>query len=102
MTVNVSSLDIYKIMSDGSEAAMTQAEKDALTNFNITYTYVEGDKQEFGGATLPAAIPAQFSYNSTTKQITVNDASTFAKGVYTLDASYNGWNAKFDIIFARS
>lgn len=102
MTVNVSSLDIYKIMSDGSEAAMTSAEKVALTNFNITYHYAEGDKQEFGGASSPTVVQAKFSYNSGTKDITINDASTFAKGVYTLNASYNGWNAKFDIVFARS
>ena len=102
MTVKVSSLDIYKIMSDGSEAAMTSAEKAALTNFNITYHYAEGDKQEFGGASSPTVVQAKFSYNSGTKDITINDASTFAKGVYTLNASYNGWNAKFDIVFARS
>ena len=97
MTVNVSDLTIYKIMSDGSEAAMTPEEKAALTNFNITYNYAEGDKQEFGGASSPAVVPKQFSYNN--NKITVTGASTFAKGVYTLNASYNGWSTKFDIVF---
>ena len=97
MTVNVSDLTIYKIMSDGSEVEMAPAEKAALTGFNITYTYMEGDKQEFGGASSPAVVPKQFSYNN--NKITVTGASTFAKGVYTLNASYNGWSTKFDIVF---
>ena len=105
MTVPAENLKIYKIMSDGSEVAMTSEEKAALTNFDITYTYdsATGDKREFGGRAASGddqAVPAQFSYADNT--ITVTDASAFENGVYTLNANYNGFKATFDIVFLRS
>ena len=94
-------------MSDGSEVEMTSAEKAALTNFNITYTYDSnsGDKREFGGKAAEGAdpaVPAQFSYSKTDKQITVTDTSDFENSVYTLNADYKGFKATFDIVFFRS
>ena len=107
MTVPVGKLKIFKIMSDGSEVEMTSAEKAALTNFNITYTYDSnsGDKREFGGKAAEGAdpaVPAQFSYNTSDKQIVVTDAADFQNGVYTLKAAYKGFETNFDLVFKRS
>ena len=112
MTVPVGNLKIFKIMSDGSEVAMTSAEKAALTNFNITYTYDSnsGDKREFGGKAAEGAdpaVPAQFSYNTSDKQIVVTDAADFQNGVYTLKAKYKTdanteFTTTFDLVFLRS
>ena len=102
MTVNVADLTIYKIMSDGSEVAMTPAEKSAIDadDISVTYTYAENDDKKFGGdSTATPAVPAQFSYAN--KTITVTDAGTFLKGVYTLEANYKGFKSKFDIVFLR-
>ena len=91
---------------------MTSAEKAALTNFNITYTYDSnsGDKREFGGKAAEGAdpaVPAQFSYNTSDKQIVVTDAADFQNGVYTLKAKYKTdanteFTTTFDLVFLRS
>ena len=106
MAVPVGNLKIYKVYVDGTEELMSTADYAALnsTNFNITYTYdfTTGDKREFGGkaADDDPAIPAQFSYANNT--ITVIDASDFENGVYTLNADYKGFTAKFDLVFSRT
>ena len=106
MAVPVGNLKIYKVYVDGTEELMSTADYAALnsTNFNITYTYdsTTGDKREFGGkaADDDPAILAQFSYANNT--ITVIDASDFENGVYTLNADYKGFTAKFDLVFSRT
>lgn len=100
MTVNVSDLTIYKIMSDGTEVEMLAIEKAALTgtNFTISYTAKTGDSADF------AASVTGFYYNtsSATPEIVVNQSSEYKNGVYTLDAEYNGFKTSFDIVFLRS
>ena len=109
ITVPVENLKIYKVYVDGTEELMSADDYEALssTNFNITYTYdsESGDKIEFGGKAASGddpAIPAQFSYSKTDKQITVTDTSDFENSVYTLNADYKGFKATFDIVFLRS
>lgn len=103
MTVPVSNLQIYKIYVDGTEESMSSTEKEALTNFNVTYNYTTGDDKKFGGDnTYDPVIYAQFSYNTTDKQIIVTNASDFENGVYTLEADYNGFKATFDIVFLKT
>ena len=104
MTINVADLTIYKIMSDGSEVAMTDEEKAAIASadMNITYAFAEKDDKHFGGdSETETPIPAQFSYDSTNKRITVTGAETFVKGVYTLKANYKGFADEFDIVFLK-
>ena len=114
MTVPVANLKIYKVYVDGSEELMSNDDYAALsdTNFNITYTYdsESGDKREFGGKAAEGndpAIPNQFSYSKTNKQITVTKASDFENGVYTLTATYTPkqgttFTTNFDLVFLRS
>ena len=109
IAVPVENLKIYKVYVDGTEELMSTADYAALnsTNFNITYTYdsTTGDKREFGGKAAEGTdptIPAQFSYSKTDKQITVTKASDFENGVYTLNAEYKGFTAKFDLVFSRT
>ena len=114
MTVPVANLKIYKVYVDGSEELMSNDDYAALsdTNFNITYTYDSnsGDKREFGGKAAEGndpAIPNQFSYSKTNKQITVTKASDFENGVYTLTATYTPkqgttFTTNFDLVFLRS
>ncbi len=93
MEVNVDDLTIYKIMSDGTEVPMTSTEK---ADISVTYTYAADDDKKFGGDSANS-VPAQFSYAN--QKITVTGASTFAKGVYTLNANYKGFTTSFDIVF---
>ena len=93
MEVAVDNLTIYKIMSDGTEIPMTSTEK---ADISITYTYAADDDKKFGGDS-ENSVAAQFSYANQT--ITVTGASTFAKGVYTLNANYKGFTTSFDIVF---
>lgn len=106
MTVKVADLEIYKIMSDGSEVAMSKAEKNELTgtNFTVSYTAQEGDFADF------AVAAKGFSYDNsdeaeehpeTYPQIVINKAFDYQKGVYTLKADYNGFKTSFDIVFLR-
>ena len=101
MTVPVSKLTIYKIYSDGSEEEMNAAEKAAITDFNVTYIYdsASGDAESFGNAASPDN--NDFSYNSSTKIIKVNNVSAYQNGVYTLNADYKGFKAAFDLVFLR-
>lgn len=118
MTVPVSRLTIYKIMSDGSEVAMTDSEKAALTgtNFIVSYTYdlESGDKESFGHATSPAT--NDFSYDNTDEDsndlgknpsIVVHNSQKYENGVYTLKAkyktdAYTEFTTTFDLVFLRS
>ena len=118
MTVPVSRLTIYKIMSDGSEVAMTDSEKAALTgtNFIVSYTYdsESGDKESFGHATSPAT--NDFSYDNTDEDsndlgknpsIVVHNSQKYENGVYTLKAKYKTdanteFTTTFDLVFLRS
>jgi len=93
MEVNVDDLTIYKIMSDGTEVPMKSTEK---ADISVTYTYAADDDKKFGGDSANS-VPAQFSYAN--QKITVTGASTFAKGVYTLNANYKGFTTSFDIVF---
>ncbi len=104
MTVRVADLTICKIMSDGTEAAMSAAEKNALTgtNFTVSYTAQEGNSAAF------AAASTGFSYDNSAEdennpetypQIVIKNASDYQKGVYTLKADYNGFKTSFDIVF---
>ena len=72
---------------------MTSTEK---ADISVTYTYAADDDKKFGGDSANS-VPAQFSYAN--QKITVTGASTFAKGVYTLNANYKGFTTSFDIVF---
>ena len=117
MTVPVGNLKIFKIMSDGSEVAMTDSEKAALTgtNFIVSYTYdsESGDKESFGHAS-PAT--NDFSYDDTAEDesnigrnpsIVVHNSQKYENGVYTLKAKYKTdanteFTTTFDLVFLRS
>ena len=84
----------YYIYADGSEAKITDTNE--LGKFVISYKYdsTSGDKASFA---------TDFSYNSTSKQIQVNNYSNYKNGVYTLKATYdNKFTTNFDIVFERS
>ena len=118
MTVPVSRLTIYKIMSDDSEVAMTASEKAALTgtNFIVSYTYdsESGDKESFGNAASSAT--NDFSYKTTLVDendtdtipcIVVHNSQNYENGVYTLKAKYKTdtdteFTTTFDLVFLRS
>ena len=104
-------------MSDGSEVAMTDSEKAALTgtNFIVSYTYdsESGDKESFGHAS-PAT--NDFSYDDTAEDesnigrnpsIVVHNSQKYENGVYTLKAKYKThanteFTTTFDLVFLRS
>ena len=81
----------YYIYADGTEAKITGTD---IAKLNFTYVAGTGDKESFA---------RDFSYDSTNKQIQVNNYSTYKDGVYTLKATYDGkFSANFDIVFERN
>ena len=116
MTVPVGNLKIFKIMSDGSEVAMTDSEKAALTgtNFIVSYKYdsTSGDAESFGHQ--ENANDNDFSYNNSAEDedepgkypsIVIKNVQRYTNGVYTLTAIYTeqtiNFTTTFDIVFSQ-
>ena len=103
LTIQVGDLDITKVFVNGTEAPMKSQEKSGLTNITVSYVFSAGDADSFGGSdTAVPPVAADFSYDPAAKTITVDNASAYADGVYTLEADYKGYKARFDIVFERT
>lgn len=87
LTVPLDRLKAYVVYLDGSERLMSETEKQAL---DITYLLSNNNGERLN----------DFAFSD--GSVIVRNVSRHANNVYTLNAAYNGFQTKFDLVLERS